>query len=198
MQELGIEQIFARSPQAKGRVERMAGTFQDRLVSELRLAGARTIDEASEVLQEFLPRFNNQFPVPAQQPQVAYRALDASLSLERILLLQAPAPGGQGQYGQVPVAHSATASSPRPAQLCRGEGGGAGAQRRTTDGPVSGGSDCPPGSSTQGGSAAGRPGGSRANSGTGPGGQEPEPAQPHQVATPAPGRVGSACRPTGG
>ena len=85
MQELGIEQIFARSPQAKGRVERMAGTFQDRLVSELRLAGARTIDEASEVLQEFLPRFNNQFPVPAQQPQVAYRALDASLSLERIL-----------------------------------------------------------------------------------------------------------------
>ena len=38
MQELGIEQVFARSPEAKGRVERMAGTFQDRLVSELRLA----------------------------------------------------------------------------------------------------------------------------------------------------------------
>ena len=85
MQELGIEQIFARTPQAKGRVERAAGTFQDRLVSELRLAGARTIDEASEVLQEFLPRFNNQFPVPAQQPQVAYHALDTSLSLERVL-----------------------------------------------------------------------------------------------------------------
>ena len=44
MQELGIEQVFARSPQAKGRVERMAGTFQDRLVSELRLVGATTID----------------------------------------------------------------------------------------------------------------------------------------------------------
>ena len=40
MEELGIQMIFARSPQAKGRVERTAGTFQDRLVTELRLAGA--------------------------------------------------------------------------------------------------------------------------------------------------------------
>ena len=50
MEELGIRQIFARSPQAKGRVERTAGTFQDRLVTELRLAGVTTIDEANEVL----------------------------------------------------------------------------------------------------------------------------------------------------
>ena len=83
--ELGIEQIFARSPQAKGRVERMAGTFQDRLVSELRLAGATTIDQANAVLRDFLPRFNNQFRVPAQQSQTAYRLLDPSLHLERIL-----------------------------------------------------------------------------------------------------------------
>ena len=85
MQELGIEQVFARSPQAKGRVERMAGTFQDRLVSKLRLASATTIDEANAVLREFLPPFNDQFRVPAQQPVVAYRSLDPSLSLERIL-----------------------------------------------------------------------------------------------------------------
>ena len=85
MQELGIEQVFARSPQAKGRVERMAGTFQDRLVSELRLAGSRTLDQANAVLRDFLTRFNNQFRVPAQQSQVAYRSLDSSLSLERIL-----------------------------------------------------------------------------------------------------------------
>ena len=85
MQELGIEQIFARSPQAKGRVERMAGTFQDRLVSELRLAGAATIGQANAVLRDFLPRFNNQFRVPAQQDQVAYRPLDSSLHLERVL-----------------------------------------------------------------------------------------------------------------
>ena len=51
MDELGIELILARSPQAKGRVERMAGTFQDRLVTELRLAGASTIAEADKVLR---------------------------------------------------------------------------------------------------------------------------------------------------
>ncbi|MCY4365164.1 MAG: ISNCY family transposase [Chloroflexi bacterium] len=85
VQELGIEQVFARSPQAKGRVERMAGTFQDWLVSELRLAGAVTIDQANAVLQEFLPQFNRQFRVPAQQPKVAYRSLDASVFLERVL-----------------------------------------------------------------------------------------------------------------
>ena len=85
MQELGIEQVFARSPQAKGRVERMAGTFQDRLVSELRLAGATTIDQANAVLREFLPQFNRQFRVPAQQPKVAYRTLESSVFLERVL-----------------------------------------------------------------------------------------------------------------
>ena len=50
MRELGIQQIFALSPQAKGQVERMLETFQDRLVTELRLAGASTIDQAKEVL----------------------------------------------------------------------------------------------------------------------------------------------------
>ena len=66
MEELGIRQIFARSPQAKGGVERTAGTFQDRLVTELRLAGVTTIDEANEVLHRFLPRFNEKFGVPAR------------------------------------------------------------------------------------------------------------------------------------
>ena len=56
MRELGVQQIFALSPQAKGRVERMLETFQDRLVTELRLADASTIDQAKEVLQEFLPQ----------------------------------------------------------------------------------------------------------------------------------------------
>ena len=85
MEELGIQQIFARSPQAKGRVERAAGTFQDRLVTKLRLADAKTIDQANAVLRDFLPRFNNQFRVAAQQSQAAYRSLDYSLHLERIL-----------------------------------------------------------------------------------------------------------------
>ena len=63
----------------------MAGTFQDRLVSELRLARATTIDQANAVLGDFLPRFNQQFRVPAQQAQIAYRSLDSSIFLERVL-----------------------------------------------------------------------------------------------------------------
>ena len=81
MQELGIQQIFAMSPQAKGRVERMASTFQDRLVTELRLAGATTMEEANAVLQEYLPRFNARFSVAAEQPEQAYRPVPADLSL---------------------------------------------------------------------------------------------------------------------
>ena len=85
MVELGIQQIFARSPQAKGRVERMAGTFQDRLVTELRLAGAGTIDQANTVLRDFLPRYNAQFAVPAELPEPAYRTWDSQRVLTEIL-----------------------------------------------------------------------------------------------------------------
>ena len=85
MGELGIQQIFARSPQAKGRVERTAGTFQDRPVTELRLFGAATIDEANNVLHSFLPRFNQKFGVQAEESTPAYRPLDPSLSLEHVL-----------------------------------------------------------------------------------------------------------------
>ena len=83
--ELGVSPIFARSPQAKGRIERAAGTFQDRLVSELRLAGARTMAEANRVLMEFLPRFNKRFAVPSTQTGCAYRTVDPEVDLEAIL-----------------------------------------------------------------------------------------------------------------
>jgi len=73
MQELDITSITSRSPQAKGRIERLWGTFQDRLTSELRLAGASTLDEANQVLWKFLPRYNQRFSVPAAQPGSAYR-----------------------------------------------------------------------------------------------------------------------------
>ncbi len=88
MQELGIQQIFARSPQAKGRVERAAGTFQDRLVTELRLAGSTNIDEANQILGDFLPRFNEQFGVPPEQPASAYRSPEPDLQLAGILCLK--------------------------------------------------------------------------------------------------------------
>ena len=85
MDELGIQMIFALSPQAKGRVERTAETFQDRLVTELRLAGAITIAEADRVLQGFLPRCNARFGVPPQCSEAAYRPLESDLCLDRIL-----------------------------------------------------------------------------------------------------------------
>ena len=90
MRELGITQIFARSPQAKGRVERAAGTFQDRLVTELSDASASTIAEAQTVLERFLPRFNARFRVPAAEPEVAYRPLDRALPLASILGFRHP------------------------------------------------------------------------------------------------------------
>ena len=88
MRELGIRQIFALSPQAKGRVERMASTFQDRLVTELRLAGASTMDQANDILQQFLPRFNAQFAVAAEQPEQAYRPVPADLALTETICIK--------------------------------------------------------------------------------------------------------------
>ena len=85
MDELGVQMIFALSPQAKGRVERMAETFQDRLVSELRLASAGSIGEANSALEQFLPRFNQRFQVPPQRPEPAFRPLDPELCLEQVL-----------------------------------------------------------------------------------------------------------------
>ena len=85
MDELGIQMIFAQSPQAKGRVERTAGTFQDRLITELRLAGATTIEQANSVLEQFLPRYNRRFQIPPQYPEPAFRPLDPELCLEQIL-----------------------------------------------------------------------------------------------------------------
>ena len=86
--ELGVTQILAHSPEAKGRVERANGTFQDRLVSELRLAGASTLAEANQVLGDFLPRFNQRFGVPAAQPESAYRPMDSELDLGSVLCIK--------------------------------------------------------------------------------------------------------------
>jgi len=73
LDDLGVTSIRSRSPQARGRVERLWGTFQDRLVSELRLAGAANIDEASEVLRKYLPVHNRKFAVPPAKPALAFR-----------------------------------------------------------------------------------------------------------------------------
>jgi hypothetical protein len=64
LSELGIQSIAAWTPQAKGRIERVWGTLQDRLVTELRLAGANDREAANRVLRRFVPRFNRRFAVP--------------------------------------------------------------------------------------------------------------------------------------
>lgn len=72
MQDLGITLISAHSPQAKGRVEKLFGTLQDRLVKEMRLAGINTPEDGNRFLEDiFLPKFNNKFAVlPAKEGNV--------------------------------------------------------------------------------------------------------------------------------
>jgi transposase len=84
LQALEIEVIYALSPQAKGRVERLWGTLQDRLVSELRLAGTTTAQEANAVLEAFRPDHNRRFAIPAADATLAWRAVRRGTDLDRI------------------------------------------------------------------------------------------------------------------
>lgn len=89
MSELEIEMIFANSPQAKGRVERMNETLQDRLVKELRLRNISTIKEANRFVQEeFMDQFNQQFAVAPQVPLNMHRVLRNNQNLSAILTIQ--------------------------------------------------------------------------------------------------------------
>ena len=84
LKELGIASIPAYSPQAKGRIGRLWRTFQDRLVAELRLAEATSLEDAERVLQAYLPRFNQRFAVPAAQPGSGYQPTPAALDLDTV------------------------------------------------------------------------------------------------------------------
>lgn len=83
LEELGVTLILAHCPQGKGRIERLWNTFQDRLVSELRLAKAKTIEQATGVLHRYLPVHNHKFAKPAQA-QPAWRKFSA-LQIQRAL-----------------------------------------------------------------------------------------------------------------
>lgn len=84
--ELGMEWIAAHSPQAKGRVERCFGTLQDRLVKGLRLAGAKTLEEANEYLErKFLAEWNERFTVKAGSDVDAHRPLGKTIELASVL-----------------------------------------------------------------------------------------------------------------
>jgi hypothetical protein len=88
LQELNIELIRARSPQAKGRVERLFGTAQDRWVKEMRLAGVTTAEQANRVVKRLLPEHNRRFSVPPRDARDAHRDLGPEHKLESILSIQ--------------------------------------------------------------------------------------------------------------
>jgi transposase InsO family protein len=85
LRELGIEPIFALSPQAKGRIERLFNTLQDRLVQELRLAEISTPQEATSFVNgPFKADFNTRFAKPAGESPTAWRPLPRGLDVDRI------------------------------------------------------------------------------------------------------------------
>ena len=88
LRELGVEVIFAHSAQAKGRVERLFRTFQDRLVKEMRLRKIKSIEEANKFLKEYLPVYNKRFSVPAAKNADLHRPLPKGINLDRILCVK--------------------------------------------------------------------------------------------------------------
>lgn len=88
MDELGISIIKAWTPQAKGRIERLWGTFQDRLVVVLRLAGANTLEQAREVLKGFLKQHNKRFCVLPKKAQAVFRKAPPKAVLHQILCIK--------------------------------------------------------------------------------------------------------------
>ena len=86
--ELGVELIPAHSPQAKGRVERLFQTVQDRLVKELRLAEVSTLEAANRFLEDYLPIDTRRCSVQPAQPADLHRPRPASRELDRSLCLK--------------------------------------------------------------------------------------------------------------
>jgi transposase len=85
MKELGITLIYARSPQAKGRIERLWETLQSRLVIEFRIRNIKTVHEANAFLAEYIPKYNEQFAVEPEQAEQAYSILLPKTELDLIL-----------------------------------------------------------------------------------------------------------------
>jgi hypothetical protein len=88
LKELGIQMIHANSPQAKGRVERLFLTLQDRLIKEMRLKGIKTIEEANKFLKYYLPIFNNRFRFKAIEEGNLHREMPKGIDLDRILCIK--------------------------------------------------------------------------------------------------------------
>jgi len=120
LRDLGIEPIFANSPQAKGRIEKLFETLQDRLVPELELAGMKEIETANEYLESvYVSQFNDRFSIQAPGEHT-WRRVHSSVDLDKICSFRyrakiggdnairfcgmifdiEPGPGGRGYAGQ--------------------------------------------------------------------------------------------------
>ncbi len=88
LKELGVELIHALSPQAKGRIERLFGVFQDRLIKEMRLREIKTKDAANEFLEEYLPRYNERFQVCPAHEADAHVKLPPNFDLDKYLCIK--------------------------------------------------------------------------------------------------------------
>jgi len=88
LRELGVEVSHAHSPQAKGRIERLFRTLQDRLVKEMRLRGIRTIEEGNQFLEEYLPLYNKRFSVYPKEKDDFHRPLPKGVDLDAILCIK--------------------------------------------------------------------------------------------------------------
>jgi len=86
--ELGVQVLHAHSPQAKGRIERLFGTLQDRLVKEMRIRGISTIQEANRFLQEYLPVYNKKFMVVPASKEDLHRPIPKGTDLDKILCIR--------------------------------------------------------------------------------------------------------------
>lgn len=85
LDEMGIEYIPARTPQAKGRIENLWGTFQHRLVVEMRVAGINTMDEANSFLPKFIKKFNKRFENPPEDTESLFLNPPGDRELKRII-----------------------------------------------------------------------------------------------------------------
>ncbi len=92
LKELAVEVIHANSPQAKGRIERLFKTFQDRLIKELRLENAKTIDEANKVLERFLPSYAKRFSIRALYSGDLHRPIPKGIDLDKTLCIKTEHP----------------------------------------------------------------------------------------------------------
>lgn len=88
LRELGVEIIHAHSLQAKGIVERLFKTLQDRLAKEMRLKGISTIAEANKFLKHYLPLYNRKFACKAQKEEDLHRAIPKETNLDNILCIK--------------------------------------------------------------------------------------------------------------